>query len=1083
MRVFSYKNRPVHLGPYPLERLKRTDTYPDLSRVPPMQPVSFHDLDNNENLVNAMGRYQAMLDAIRDGMVKKERGVVPTDLQERSNHLKAFGYYHDASQVGVCELRPEMLLAEPIVNPDIDALATELRTKQTKTLAAGIDVVMAELKDTMEAPPTRIDHHSHALVFLYEYPRDPEQDEPGCEWIQDAQAQRACLRAAETVTVLANYIRLLGYEARGHTGACSDVDLHTLAVAAGLGEVIGTPNGPVIHNPYVGTCFGLGAITTTFELAPDLPLAPAKSQQLLDRVHSHGPAWFLGGKPGQGFAKNAFNAKPYKKRQFKDGAYPFERINRVEETTTFIDEMRVPRVPKRTDMFARAIFGDMGKHVQDAARNGNYVRKSAASFGPRRPLAAFVLLQDGDKAPILADSTHDPQRNADNIKAALYFLGVDAVGISRCPDWAYYSHDALGEPLTPYHKNAISVVIDQGHETMEGASGDDWIACSQSMRAYLRFSLLGGIVAEQIRNLGYSARAHTVMDGEVLQPPLLLLAGLGEVSRIGEVILNPYLGPRLKSGTITTNMPLAHDKPIDFGLQNFCNHCNKCARECPSGAITAGPKTMFNGYEIWKSDSQKCTQYRITQPAGAMCGRCMKTCPWNLEGLFAEAPFRWAASHIPGAAKALAKLDDKLGNGSINPMKKWWWDLEMVDEGPYTLSENGANTRELQTDLELKFEDQTLAVYHANLAPPPYPFPFPMDREAGIAAYKAMLSPVEYRARLARGETEHLAHEYQEPEGPAPVMRVKIAKVEAMTDSTTKYEFSSLDGSPLPAFDAGAHLDVVVAPEFFRQYSLSNDPADRSKYQIGVLREEDGRGGSKLLHTIFHEGRKVFISRPLNHFPLDECATRTYLMGGGIGITPMIAMAHRLHAIEADFELHYSCGKREEAGFLDDLANAPWAEKVHLHFSAEGTRIDLEQLLSNYRDGYHLYTCGPDRYMSAVLKAGEKNGWPEEALHKEYFMLPDTPEYENFDFTLKLARSGKEIRVPAEKSPADALLEAGVHVDVKCADGICGVCKCGIISGEVEHRDFVLSKAQREQSLILCQSRAAKENGVVEIDL
>jgi ferredoxin len=129
---------------------------------------------------------------------------------------------------------------------------------------------------------------------------------------------------------------------------------------------------------------------------------------------------------------------------------------------------------------------------------------------------------------------------------------------------------------------------------------------------------------------------HSVLDGDVLQPPLLLLSGLGEVSRIGEVILNPFLGPRLKSGTVTTDLPMAARPPIDFGLQTFCEGCNKCARECPSGAITAGPKLMYNGYEIWKSDAEKCARYRITNAAGGMCGRCMKTCPWNLEGLLAD---------------------------------------------------------------------------------------------------------------------------------------------------------------------------------------------------------------------------------------------------------------------------------------------------------------------------------------------------------------------------------------------------------------------------------------------------------------
>ena len=1076
MRLFSYKNRAFYLGPYPLERLKRSHELPDLSSVLPMRAVSFHNTDAPLSLVNAMRRYEAMLDAIRDGLVKKDRASVPEDQHERSHHLKSFGYFQDASQAGVCKLDKSFFLSTPIVNPDIEDLARDLRTKQTKTLAAGIDLVMAELKKSMEAPPTHVNHHTHAIVYLYEYPRDPEKNEPGCEWIQNCQSQRASVRAAETVVVISNYIRQLGFEARGHTGSATDVDIYKLAVAAGLAEVVETEHGPMIQNPYTETRFGLGAVTTTMELAPDQPLA---SRHFTDGINSHGLRWWL----GKGFAKNTFNNFPFAKRNFKDGAYPFERTKRVDKPTTFIDEPRIPRVPKRTDMFARTIFGDMGKHLQDAAKNGNFVRKSPISFSHRRPLGAFVLLQDGPQAKEISPQAKDPKRNTDNIKAALYFLGADAVGISRCPDWAYYSHDAVGKPLTAYHENAISVIIDQGHETMEGASGDDWIACAQSMRAYLRFSVLGGIIAEQIRNLGYTARVHSVMDGEVIQPPLLLLSGLGEVSRIGEVILNPYLGPRLKSGVITTNMPLSHDKPIDFGLQNFCNNCNKCARECPSGAITAGPKLMFNGYEIWKSDSQKCTTYRISQPGGAMCGRCMKTCPWNLEGLFAETPFRWLASHVPSAAKYLATLDDKLGNGSINPKKKWWWDLEMVDEGPFQPATEPANKRSLQTDLDLKYEDQTLAVYPANLAPHPYPFPAPMDREAGIKAYQEMLTPEQYQSRLAQGDDKNLAHKYVMPEGPSPVLRVVISKVEKMTDEVIKYEFSSQTGAVLPAFEAGAHIDVVVAPEYFRQYSLSGNPADNSKYQIGVLKEEEGRGGSKLLHDIFIEGRRVFISRPVNHFPLLEESKHSFLMAGGIGITPMIAMAHRLHTLERNFELHYSCRNREVAGFLDDMAGFPWADKVHLHFSSENTRADLDALLSHYEEGYHLYTCGPGRYMKAVLEAGARQHWPEHALHKEYFSIPDAPEYENHPFTIKLANSGQLIEVPADCSAAETLIKAGIHVDVKCSDGLCGVCRCGLISGEVEHRDYVLSMAQRHDNIITCQSRAKEPGGEIMLDL
>ncbi len=1076
MRLFSYKNRPFHLGPFPLERLARQAQMPDLSAAPPMQAVSFRRSDDPTSLINAMRRYQAMLDAIRDGLVKKERAVIPSQPGERSQHLKSFAYYHDTAQAGICALSDGMFLATPLDNPDIAPLAHELRTQQTKTLASGIDVVMAELRESMQAPPTRVNHHTHALVLLYEYPRDPKAGERGCDWLHDTQAHRACVRASETAAILANYVRLLGYDARAHTQACSDVNLNQLAVAAGLAQIITEDGTTHLNNPYLGRRFAIAAVTTTLALQPDQPLAHAGTR---DRLRTHGPAWWL----GKGFARSASNAVPYAHRAFVDGAYPFERIKRVDTPTTLIDEPRIPRVPKRTDMFSRALFGDMGKTVQDNARNGNYVRKNPSAFAPRRPLGAFVLLQDGEAATQVHASAKDAQVNAQNIKAALYFLGADAVGISRCPDWAYYSHDAIGEPIEPYHRNAISVIIDQGHETMEGASGDDWIACSQSMRAYMRFSLLGGIIADQIRHLGYSARSHTVIDGEVLQPPLLLLSGLGEVSRIGEVILNPYLGPRLKSGVITTNMPLIHDKPIDFGLQNFCNNCNKCARECPSGAITAGPKLMFNGYEIWKSDSQKCTTYRLGVAAGAMCGRCMKTCPWNLEGLFAEAPFRWLASNVPGAAKQLAALDDRLGHGSINPNKKWWWDLEMVDEGPYQPSAHGHNQRELQPALELKYEEQTLAVYPANLAPPPYPFPFPMDREAGIKAYQALLSPAQYKARLASGEIEQAAHHYRPPLGDSPVLRVQLARVTHMSEHICKYELMPLDGQPLPAFEAGAHVDIVIAPEFVRQFSLCGDPADRSKYVLGVLREDNGRGGSALAHRIFTEGRKLFVSRPINHFPLVEEATHSLLLGGGIGVTPMIAMAHRLYAMNASFVLHYSVHDRNNAGFIEDIAAAPWADRVQLHVSSEGTRASLTRLLVEPREGTHLYTCGPDAYMNAVLVAAEAAGWPEAAVHREYFSVPETPEYTNTSFQLHLARSDARVSVPADKSAAQVLIEAGYPVDLKCSDGLCGVCRCGVLAGDVEHRDFVLSSAQREQSMILCQSRAAAPDGEITLDL
>lgn len=1068
IRFFSDKDRPVHMGPYPSELLARTSVIPDLSSVPLHGQVSFDWADKPHSIVNAMREHQTMLDAIRDGLINGTVAQCVADPVDRADHIKAFAYFSDAAVAGCCVLPSEALLDVPLKNPDVAQLAEDLKTRQTKTLAAGIDVTMAELKESMQAPPTGIDAHTHAIVFLYENPRDPEDGEVGTGWLQGAQAHRAGLLAAETAAVMSNYLRVLGFDARGHTVSSSDVDLNRLAVAAGL---VSVEDGVLTH-PYIGTRFGLSAITTNFEMAADLPLVPMAQQP----KSAFGMAWKL----GRGFAKNAMNAVPYKGRRFVDGAHPFETLKRVDKPTTYIDEANVARVPKRTDMFARSTFGDLGKPLQDGARGGHYVVKAAPSAAQRRALGAFVLLQDGASAPEKVKV--DPAEAADLIKATSYFLGVDAVGLSRCPDWTWYSHDARGDVLHPPHDNAISMIIDQGYETMAGSSGDDWIAVAQSMRAYLRFSLLGGVIAKQLRNFGYKAKAHTVLDGEVLQPPLLLLSGMGEVSRIGEVILNPFLGPRLKSGVVTTDMPLAHDKPIDFGLQRFCESCNKCARECPSGAITAGPKLMFNGYEIWKSDSQKCTTYRVTTPGGAMCGRCMKTCPWNLEGLFKEKPFRWAAMNMPGSAPLLAKLDDYVENGGLNPVKKWWWDLEIAEDGGYRPTTRPTNKRSLQKDLDLRYEDQTLAVYPAPLAPHPYPYPFPMDREAGIEAYQAMITAEEYQRRAEDGTLEPFLHRYT-ADGDSPVVQVVISRVEEMAEGVTKYEFRPVDGGDLPEWSAGAHLDIVVAPDFLRQYSMSGNPADRDHYQIAVLREEEGRGGSKLLHRIFNEGRRVFVSKPINHFPLVPEATQSLLMGGGIGITPMIAMAHELHVQGKPFELHYSGRSRATMGFMDEIGAYPWADKVRLHISDEGTRLDLDAVLADQPAGVHVYTCGADRYMTAVMEAAESAGIPEDTRHLEYFNVPEQPDYENFDFTLKLAKSGKELLVPANKTATDVLLENGIQIDLKCSDGICGVCKCGLISGDVEHRDFVLSKAQREGSVILCQSRAAERDGVIEVDL
>ncbi len=1072
MRLFSYRNRPVHLGPYPLERLARSATEPALGAMPPMQALHF-DAADPESLVHAMARSMAMFDLVRDGTVNPQCAEVPADCAERSRHLKAAGYYFDASMMGVCRLPAATLLAEPLRNPMVPALGAELERSQPASFAAGMDMILADVIEAARAVHAAVAQHTHALVILVEFARDPRPGEPGCDWLGGTQKHRAALLAAQTAVLLSSYLRLLGFEARAHSASCADVDLPRLAVAAGLALVDGS-------NPYVGMRYGLAAVSTTFELASDAALAPIQH-----RWRSHGPAWWL----GRGSLKNAFNGDPYAGRDFKDGANAFETLVRKDAPTTFIDHQRVPRFPKRADFFARALFGDLGPAVQEGAKNAHYVMKSPIGACARRALGALLLLQFGDARGPVSPSTADPGRNADNLKAASYYLGVDAVGLCAVPEWAYYSHDAGGNPMPAYHANAVNLLLDQGHETMEGASGDDWISVAQSMRAYLRFSLLGGVIAEQIRRLGYSARVHSVLDGDVLQPPLLLLSGLGEVSRIGEVILNPFLGPRLKSGSVTTNLPLQADKPIDFGLQRFCERCSKCARECPSGAITAGPKLMVNGYEIWKSDAEKCARYRITNAGGGMCGRCMKTCPWNLEGLLVDSLWRQLAMKLPAAAPALAALDDRLGRGSINPVKTWWWDVELDRRSGRYVRAAQTNRRSLRTDLKLRYEEQTLAVYPADRMPPPLPVAFPVNREEGIERYRALLTPAQYRQRLAAGQTDGLAPATRPPEGEPPVFPLLLERRVEMAEGVARYELVAPDGQALPPFEAGAHIDVVIAPEYVRAYSLAGDPADRSRYVLGVLRElpgQGGRGGSALMHRAFRQGRRVFVSRPRNHFALHEDASHTLLFAAGIGVTPLIAMAHRLHAIGKPFELHYSAASRRSAGFVAELAAPAWAARVHWHFKDEGKRADLPALLPRHVPGMQVYACGAPHYMDAVFEAAAAKGWPDEAMHREYFSAPAAEAWVNLPFVLTLERSGRRLDVPADRSATEVLAAAGVTIDVKCSDGLCGVCATrydAAASGEVEHRDFVLGRKEREQRVILCCSRTRHAGEVIVLDL
>jgi ferredoxin-NADP reductase/ferredoxin len=1032
-----------------------------------------HDRFAPTDLGRSISSFLCALDAVREGDVAANRAQIPEDLQERAKHMKAAGYFLDAALMGIAPLKAEHFLAKPHRHPGLATLSFA-ESKEKLRLRFNPLAVIRQMEQAISLADRPITGHTHALVIVNDYPRDPGPDETGTEWFSDLQPWRAAVRAAETACVLASYLRILGYEARAHTATTSNVNLQLLAVEAGL--VLPGPEGR-ITNPFIGDRFQVAVVTTTLKMAQDLPL---RAQTLGDRWRSKGLRWWL----GAASPRSSRTAVDMVGRPYKDSRYPTEKLKRVDKPTTFIDEARIPRVPKSSEMFLRAAFGDLGKQALEASKDGHSVSKAPLAGALRLALNVYSLLQRGTPAPAKAAGYDNPDRNAALVKATMHWLGADLAGISNAPAWVWYSHRQDGTEMEVAHPLAASVMIDQGYETMDGASGDDWISSAQSMRTYMRAALVCGVVGQHLRNLGYSATAHSAADSDVIQTPLVLLAGLGEVSRIGETILNPFLGPRLKTGIMTTDFPLTPDRPIDFGLQNFCNSCNKCARECPSGAISSGPKVMFNGYEIWKADTAKCTQYRTTNLGGAMCGRCMKTCPWNLAGLVREAPFRWAAIHVPRAARWLAQLDDKLNRGAINPARKWWWDIARDPSDGHIKRAEKTNARGLNTHIDLKRENQTLAIYPIELVPPPLPMPWPLNREAGIAAYEKALSPDLYRERLASGETTSLVGKPRPLDPEPPVLVAKVGRRwQSSTDGKIDlFEIVSRDGRPLPRFEAGAHVDLTVTPQYIRQFSLAGDPEDRLRYLLGILREDRGRGGSLKIHQMLQTGAPVIVSTPRNHFPIARGQGRHLLLAGGIGVTPLIAMGHALWRQQRPFELYYKAKTRAQAAFIPELAAMPWSKHVHFHFSDE-SRLDIRTVLDGPGLDDHLYTCGPAAFMDAVFDTATAFGWPEEAMHREYFSVPEEGHWENHDFEIEIASTGQIVAVPRELKATEALERAGITIDVKCSDGLCGVCSTRYSAGEVEHRDYVLSKAQRLERMIVCCSRAGQPGGRITLDL
>lgn len=275
-------------------------------------------------------------------------------------------------------------------------------------------------------------------------------------------------------------------------------------------------------------------------------------------------------------------------------------LKKVDRTTTRIYEDQIKRVDERESGFSRAGRGDFGRRL----------KKEYLRFTLKHPLSNALVqmgfsLRDlvyGEVAKQKAPLPDDPDWMAGHIKETAYFLRADMVGICELPSYAVYSHGNWenGKKVELNHKYAIAILIDQDIHTAQAFNGNDWISSSMSFMSYTASGFIACILADYIRQLGYPARAHHATNYQIVVPPILLLAGLGEMCRIGDIILNPFLGTRFKAAVVTTDLPISVDKPIDFGLQDFCSKCNKCARECPSGSISHGGKIIHNGYETFE---------------------------------------------------------------------------------------------------------------------------------------------------------------------------------------------------------------------------------------------------------------------------------------------------------------------------------------------------------------------------------------------------------------------------------------------------------------------------------------------------
>lgn len=305
------------------------------------------------------------------------------------------------------------------------------------------------------------------------------------------------------------------------------------------------------------------------------------------------------------------------------------------------------------------------------------------------------------------------------------------------------------------------------------------------------------------------------------------------------------------------------------------------------------------------------------------------------------------------------------------------------------------------------------------------------------------------------------------------VIKLKVVERRDAAEGVVMLTLSPQTPVPLPSWSPGARIDLVLGPQTIRQYSLCGDPRETDRYQIAVLLEPEGRGGSQLIHDTLHEGEIVEVSGPRNHFAFHP-SPRYLFVAGGIGITPILPMIAEADGRGADWRLVYAGRSRAAMVFVDELAR--YGDRVEICPKSENGRLDLDTLLAEPKADTLVYCCGPERLLAAVEQRCVV--WPDASLHTERFSAPPptsggNAQLEDHAFTVHFERSD----VTAEVRPGESIIEVAesnaVPVSTSCQVGVCGTCETRVLEGRPEHRDCVLDDAEKasNQVMMICVSR------------